>query len=233
MLMDIGKDGHSEQVKKHLPIKKAFSVAEAMIALLIGSIALGMAAPMITKQIKQNNFNDTQMSITQTQIAELRQEINVLNETISELTNEQSKNNGVPSGLIAFFDTKTCPDGWSVVNSGYNGRFPRFAGKYTIFSYNSSTKKHNTSGTSKTLSVGATQEDTIRDITGTIAGERSDYTDFPNSGAFYQDPNWGNFLGWAATDWDNTKIHFKASRVVPTDIENRPKAIALLGCRKK
>ena len=33
--------------------KTAFSVAEAMMALLIGSVALGAAAPMITKQIKQ------------------------------------------------------------------------------------------------------------------------------------------------------------------------------------
>ena len=31
---------------------RAFSVAEVAIALLIGSIILGMAAPMITKQIK-------------------------------------------------------------------------------------------------------------------------------------------------------------------------------------
>ena len=36
----------------HRNKRKAFSVAEAMIALLIGSVALGMAAPMITKQIK-------------------------------------------------------------------------------------------------------------------------------------------------------------------------------------
>ena len=33
-------------------MKKGFSVAEATIALLIGSVAFGMVAPMITKQVK-------------------------------------------------------------------------------------------------------------------------------------------------------------------------------------
>ncbi len=42
---------------------RAFSVAEAMIALLIGSLILGFSAPMITKQLKHNNFTSIQTQI--------------------------------------------------------------------------------------------------------------------------------------------------------------------------
>ena len=43
---------------------RAFSVAEAMIALLIGSLILGYSAPMIAKQIKHNYMvhNDVDFS---------------------------------------------------------------------------------------------------------------------------------------------------------------------------
>ena len=218
---------HNKKTSFH----KGFSVAEALIALLIGSLILGASAPMISKQIKHNSFSDAQMSIVLRQVDALRQEINTLNNELREVRNQLSSINSVPSGTIAFFEATTCPPGWSRVASKFNGRFPRFAGSYTVLSYNSSTQTYNTSGTAQTLSVGATQEDIIRNIVGTIAGERPDYTHYPNTGAFYQDNTWGN-AGWGAGDWDNAKIHFEASRVVPTGVENRPKAIALLGCKK-
>ena len=41
----------------------AFSIAEALVALLIGSLILGASAPMISKQLKHNNFTDVQASI--------------------------------------------------------------------------------------------------------------------------------------------------------------------------
>ena len=81
-------------------MKKGFSVAEGMIALLIGSVALGMAAPMITKQIKQQNFQDAQYRILSQQL--------------------------VPSGAIMFFDRADCPDGWTALNS--EGAFIRDVG---------------------------------------------------------------------------------------------------------
>ena len=43
--------------------RRAFSVAEAMIALLIGTIILGFSAPMITKQLKHNDFTSIQTQI--------------------------------------------------------------------------------------------------------------------------------------------------------------------------
>ena len=42
---------------------RAFSVAEVAIALLIGSIILGMAAPMITKQLKNEKTQYVQIEI--------------------------------------------------------------------------------------------------------------------------------------------------------------------------
>ncbi len=102
------KNKHKNNYKN---AKKAFSVAEAMIAVLIGSIALGMAAPMITKQIKTQNFTDTQFDVLRRQIEELRE------------------SQGVPTGAIMFFDLHRCPDGWDFVGDEYIGDYPRIVGE--------------------------------------------------------------------------------------------------------
>ena len=82
----------------HKNSKKAFSVAEAMIALLIGSLALGMAAPMITKNIKVQGTADAQ--------------IRVLIKRIEELENRLE-----PEGKVTFFYDRTCPTGWSQIKA--------------------------------------------------------------------------------------------------------------------
>mgnify|MGYP003294410290 CR=1 FL=1 len=89
--------------------KKAFSVAEATIALLIGSVALGMAAPMITKQVKQNNFTDTQFQVLRKEIERLRE-----------------NQNNIPPGAVMFFDLASCPDTWSPLTETY----PNAAGSF-------------------------------------------------------------------------------------------------------
>ena len=61
-----------------------------MIALLIGSVALGMAAPMITKQIKTQNMTDTQNRVLAQRIQELEEEL-------------------LPEGMIRFFYDRACP----------------------------------------------------------------------------------------------------------------------------
>ena len=90
----------------HTNKRKAFSVAEATIALLIGSVALGMAAPMITKQIKTQNFADTERRL--------------MNQRID---------NVFPKNSVMFFNSRTCPDGWKplVDSEGvqYDGYYPR------------------------------------------------------------------------------------------------------------
>lgn len=95
--------------------KKAFSVAEAMIALLIGSVALAAASPMITKQIKSQNFTDTQFRIIVDRLETLE--------------------NAIPKGTVAFFSndvtpqstTNPCPHGWAMAPESWKGRFFRMA----------------------------------------------------------------------------------------------------------
>ena len=125
------------QKRKKIP---AFSVAEATITLLIGSIALGMAAPMITKQIKQNNFTDTQFSLIKNQNNNLNQEILELKEKIRIL---EEMDSSIPQGAIMYFDSTTCPDGWTPLSKKYSqasGSFIRNLGesKRTLGSYQAS-----------------------------------------------------------------------------------------------
>ncbi len=61
--MLIPKEFASHWLSTNLKPARAFSVAEAMIALLIGTIILGFSAPMITKQLKHNNFTSIQTQI--------------------------------------------------------------------------------------------------------------------------------------------------------------------------
>ncbi len=109
---------------KHKNSKKAFSVAEAMIALLIGSLALGMAAPMITKQIKAQNMTDTQFRVINRQADELRDLVNDLMEEIEDLRNNNNDNNGVEDGAVMFYATTSCPENWAKI-TGFGGYYLR------------------------------------------------------------------------------------------------------------
>ena len=97
---------------------KAFSIAEAMIALLIGTIILGFSAPMISKQVKNNNLTNTQMQI-------LQRQIDSLNSTL-ESSLDRLK---IPQGTVAFFNLANCPDNtWTNVTSlGWGGYYFRVA----------------------------------------------------------------------------------------------------------
>ena len=191
---------------------RAFSVAEAMISLLIGSLILGYSAPMIAKQIKHNNMSDVQ--------------VQVLNRKIEELRRTQAN---IPSGAVMFFNLPTCPDGWSDISSNWNGRFPRFAGSYTSLEYDTTSKTLKTTGTAQTLSVGATQEDAIRNMTGRILNTH------PHGGSGVLKGNVDSFNGGygyvrGTQMWGYTV--FDTASSVPIAIENRPRSIALLGCVK-
>ena len=96
--------------RQMLSSAKAFSVAEAMIAVLIGSIVLGMSAPMISRQLKRNNMNDVQFQVLNKKIQDLQAEV-------------RANNNVFPSGFL-MMTFGSCPTtGWSDVSSDYEGRF--------------------------------------------------------------------------------------------------------------
>ncbi len=96
--------------RQMLSSAKAFSVAEAMIAVLIGSIVLGMSAPMISSQLKRNNMNDVQFQVLNKKIQDLQAEV-------------RANNNVFPSGFL-MMTFGSCPTtGWSDVSSDYEGRF--------------------------------------------------------------------------------------------------------------
>ncbi len=190
---------------------KAFSVAEVAIALLIGSIMLGMAAPMITKQMKNENIESVQ--------------IEILKKTI------------IPSGAIMFFDRADCPDGWDPLNSKYNGRYFKVAGNYTICDKDG----ENSDGTcvgSAAVTVtdnnrGVFSGDAIRNIEGHFSSYEmgrygvSTYTSGP-----FTVTN-GTAHGASEHSGTNPVFWFDASRVVPTADENRPRSVSMLACVKK
>ena len=64
---------------------RAFSVAEAMIALLIGTIVLGFSAPMITKQLKHNDFTSIQAQIMNKKIENVKDISDANAEKISQI----------------------------------------------------------------------------------------------------------------------------------------------------
>ena len=283
--------------------KKAFSIAEALVTLMIVGVAMSSAAPLISKTMKNSQVGNFQIMRLNRDLDSIRNDINnirnnyvtksaltetlrsyvttdaltrilsnyvtstdltdrlsgyvttetyrsgianfltardlngyVTNETLDNyVTAEQLQTalanaQGVPAGTIAFFAASTCPTGWSRVPDTYNGRFPRFAGQYTINGFGS------TAATTTTLSVGATQEDAIRNIQGTSTAHRnSKYygSVVAVDGVFYDSEYSINGNGGSGGSYANYRlINFDASRVVPTAAENRPKSIALMGCVK-
>lgn len=203
-------------MKKQINFTNGFSVAEAMIALLIGSLALGMAAPMITKQIKQNNFADTQFSIISSQNNHIRESVDELKEEI-----KKEANNAVPDGAVMFFYLSECPNGWEPLTS-------HIADTSDVFIRNVG---------SLAGGVGRVQAPALPNITG--VGARFSHEVFNGnglSGAIFSagnstggggengDGGWGGSRGW----------NFDASRsssIYQTGVsEVRPKSIALLAC---
>ena len=196
----------------HKNNKRAFSVAEAMMALLIGSVALGMAAPMITKQVKSTNMREVQ--------------IEVLQQTI------------IPSGAIMFFDRANCPDGWTQLDSRYNGRYLKVAGSYTVCDRAGENRNGGCAGSAVTTvtdnNIGVFTGDAIRNIEGEFSAyEMGRYGVADRATGPFTIASYSGVKGASSHSGTSPVFTFNASRVVPTASENRPRSVSLLACRKR
>ena len=196
-----------------------------MIALLIGSVALGMAAPMITKQIKQNNFADTQFRVINRNLESLEQNTNSqiddilsqLEETTARLAELENTESDIPAGAVMYFDLIKCPDGWAALTSKY----PNAANAFI----------RNQSGSGRTL--GSWQQNAAPNVEGSFYAldQINSYT-----GAFYRaGSRTGGWGGAGQYVYRQQYLDMSMySSVYKDDVtEIRPDNIVLLACRKK
>lgn len=162
-------------------MKKGFSVAEAMITLLIVSLALAAAAPMFTKKAKTDNVS-----------------VQVV----------------IPSGMIAYFDLTTCPDGWVKLDSKYDGAFIRNIG-------------------GNAAAQGIVQPSGAPNITGWFGIKYS----LNSGGAFYNTSNYTNTAKQKSGNTSIGEVQFDASRASSVYTngldEVRPTNFSALACKKK
>lgn len=122
----------------------------------IVGLALGAAAPLISKSMKNSQVSNLQLQYLQKQIDDL-------------------KTKTLQSGSIVFF-AGDCPTGWTDMSDSYAGRYVRIAGAYNICDKSG----ENTDGSCKnrlktrTLSVGSLESESMRRIWGTFPGTDSD-----------------------------------------------------------
>ena len=197
-----------QQTFSRIKYKKAFSVAEAMIALLIGTIVLGFSAPMISKQMKHNNFNAIQYEMLSKKIEKLNNEINTL----------KNQNIKLESGMVVAFNDTTCPTGWTKLTE--------------LFTDSEGVFIRNIGG--QALSKGEIQEDAAPNITGTFGSLRTGGY-FTSSGVFSAKESKNSYNGLDQVD--GTIVEFNAKNASSSygrdnTIEIRPKNIAFLYCVK-
>ncbi len=207
-------------------MKKAFSIAEAMVVLMLVSIALAMSAPLISRSTKNTATNNLQIG-------------NLINR-IEEL----EKQKGFVPGMVMFFDadyTSTCPEGWRQVDEKYNGRYFRVSGSYNICDKKgedsngnciNQTQSDSVNGLFRPISVstdknkpGTLLSDASRNIRGGFGA-----WNIVAQGVFYSGTGLKESIksGGSTT----TTVWFDSSRVVPTADENRPRSISMLTCVK-
>lgn len=140
-------------------------------------------------------------------------------------------------GMTAYFTTDNIPAGWiafdqirnRVTQSAYPELYRHLTAKYGSISSVPLAEDRFIRNAHGDLTVGQTQSDAIRNITGTI-GQFSDRANRATAGAF-NTQNWGEGASLGGGR-QGVKIDFDASRVVPTDTENRPKSLVLKLCIK-
>ena len=137
-------------------------------------------------------------------------------------------------GMTAYFATDAIPAGWiafddiatQVTQQRYPDLYRYLISKYGSISAVPKATNRFLRNAGNGLSVGQTQEDAIRNITGKFGpvdgGDR-------HTGAFRQEESFGYGSTMRESRW---WVSFDASRVVPTAEENRPKSLVLKLCIK-
>ena len=85
----------------------AFSIAEAFIMLLVVSVAIGLSAPMVTKQIKHNNLSNVQTNKLGREIDSAKTQSRINREDINDL---QAQINGTANDLESLIASKVDTD---------------------------------------------------------------------------------------------------------------------------
>ena len=200
--------------------KRGFSVAEAMVTLLLVSIALAAAAPMLSKQAKNNAFSSAQYQLLLEKI-------------------ENMEKAALPKGMVSFFNIPCAsvePAGeWSDVPTNWQGRYPRIVGSYQICDV------YGANCISKALTYGERYDDAIRKITGKLrfvgAGDAGFWADREN-GALYVGDQYNSFQLTPQNCSDEGcdklahSLVLDTSTNVPTADENRVKTVGLYMCVK-
>lgn len=143
-------------------------------------------------------------------------------------------------GALAYFPFDDIPDGWlacdgSVVNRTlYPELYSALGTKYGASGKLPNPENRFIRNAGNNLTVGQTQEDAIRNITGKFDTYfRPDLSHFtPPSGAFVKKKDINGKVKNGEDDKWSITVGFDASKVVPTADENRPKAIAFKLCIK-
>ncbi|HHT7698583.1 TPA: hypothetical protein ACT2D0_001174 [Pasteurella multocida] len=161
-------------------------------------------------------------------------------ETYPDLYTANGNSNVLPNltrsdvGMTTYFATDSIPDGWisfdsirtAVTQQNYPELYEYLVEKYGAISNVPLAEDRFIRNVGNGLSVGETQDDAIRNITGQFTID--DYDRDKITGAFKMVGN-GHAAG---NSGGGTLVEFNASLVVPTADENRPKSIILKLCIK-
>ena len=146
-------------------------------------------------------------------------------------------------GMTAYFAVDNIPAGWiafdeiatQVTEQHYPELYRHLVGKYGSINSVPKVADRFLRNAGNGLSVGQTQEDAIRNITGRFGPLDNDLKSYLKTmldGAFYliEEEQYFGLNG----SWNNNNplVGFDASKVVPTAEENRPKSLALKLCIK-
>ena len=137
-------------------------------------------------------------------------------------------------GMTAYFAVDNIPAGWiafddiaaQVTEQRYPELYRHLVGKYGSINSVPKVADRFLRNAGNGLSVGQTQDDAIRNITGKFGPVDGDGR---HTGAFRQEESFGYGSTWSDSRW---WVSFDASRVVPVANENRPKSLILKLCIK-